>query len=207
MTQQVTPTDLNQQVSQPTTSNFVFDENNIPPEIARYVDRQRQQASQTAMANARKKLMKDEEFLSEIRNGMQPEVQHTVEEQLAQLRRDTNIDRASAKVERILAKAGISETDMETYLPMLVTENMEDSIARAENFISALNKTIEGRISKEKQTAMQSMTTPQSSANSISEQQALQTRLDEARKDNSYKRDIIISSIMREASEKGIVLY
>lgn len=185
----------------------MFDENNIPPEIARYVDRQRQQASQTAMANARKKLMKDEEFLSEIRNGMQPEVQHTVEEQLAQLRRDTNIDRASAKVERILAKAGISETDMETYLPMLVTENMDDSIARAENFISALNKTIEGRISKEKQTAMQSMTTPQSSANSISEQQALQTKLDEARKDNSYKRDIIISSIMREASEKGIVLY
>lgn len=185
---------------------MVFDVNNLPPEFQRYVDQQRTQASQTARNNARKELMGDESFLDEIRNRMKPQVEQTVEQQLEQLRRETYIDRSTAKVERVLAKAGLSDEDMAIYMPMLVSEDVDASIQAAENFVSAFNKTVENRIAQQTKKDMQNMTTPTVNNNTISEQQRLQAAYDEAKKDTSYRKFATMSAITREAAEKGIVL-
>lgn len=198
---------VNQQAqTQPLNNNVVFDVNNLPPEFQRYVDQQRTQASQTARNNARKELMGDESFLDEIRNRMKPQVEQTVEQQLEQLRRETYIDRSTAKVERVLAKAGLSEEDMAIYMPMLVSEDVDASIQAAENFVSAFNKTVENRIAQQTKRDMQNMTTPTVNNNSISEQQRLQAAYDAAKKDTSYRKFATMSAITREAAEKGIVL-
>lgn len=198
---------VNQQAqTQPLNNNVVFDVNNLPPEFQRYVDQQRTQASQTARNNARKELMGDESFLDEIRNRMKPQVEQTVEQQLEQLRRETYIDRSTAKVERVLAKAGLSEEDMAIYMPMLVSEDVDASIQAAENFVSAFNKTVENRIAQQTKKAMQNMDTPTVNNNTISEQQRLQAAYDAAKKDTSYRKFATMSAITREAAEKGIVL-
>ena len=150
--------------------------------------------------------MNDQSFLDEVRTSLRPQVEKTIEQQVADLRRETNIDRASAKVERILAKANISEEDMGVYMGMLVTEDVDASVQRANDFVSAFNKSVEDRVSKQQKNQMQSMTTPTSSGQTVTEQDRLQSKYDLAKKDTSPRRGAKLSAILREAQEKNIIL-
>ena len=196
----------NQVNNQANNIQSVFDPNNLPPEFVSYVDQQRTQASQTARANARKDLMKDETFLNEVRNSMQPGVQKSVEDQLADLRRETMIDRASAKVERILSQAGIPEESAAVYMGLLVSDNVEDSVNKANAFVSTLNKTVGDAVSAQQVNAMQTMTTPQNTPNPVSEAERLQAEFDEVKKSNDYQKGIKMSNLIRQAQAQGIVL-
>lgn len=184
----------------------MFDVNNLPPEFARYVDQQRTQASQTARQNARTELMNDETFLNEMRGNLQPEVQKTVQEQMADTLRDLNLERSTLKVESILSKAGINEEDIPTCLKMLVSENIDESVEKANAYVSTVSKLVEGALTKKQQEELQTMTTPQINTNSVTEQDRLQSLYDEAKKDTSAKKGIRMSQLQREAQEKGIIL-
>lgn len=194
-------------MAQPQASNtLVFDPNNLPPEFVSYLDQQRTQASNTARANARKELMQDPTFLNEVQATVTPQVQQTLEQQMETNLRESRIERATAKVERLLSKANVSDEDMPTYLSMLVSDDIDGSVQKATTFISTLNKTLETALSKQQQQAMQTMTTPTTSATSVTEQDRLQSAYDEVKKDTSTKKGIKMSAIMREAQEKGIIL-
>lgn len=171
------------------------------------MDRQRTQASQTARANAKKELMKDPNFLNEVRRGMQEDVQHTVEqgmqEQIASLNRRV----ATSEVSRILAGANLPQEEMQSYVEMFANEDIDGSIQRATTFVSTFNNSLQRVRDAQQQQAIENMPTPQTSATSVSEQQALQARLDEARKNTNFRsRDVMVASILREAGEKGIIL-
>lgn len=198
-------TQQTQQTQQTTTNQF--DPKTLSPEAMAWVDRQRTQASQTARANARKDLLKDESFLNEVRKSMQPQVQQTVEQQMQGQISDLNKRLATSEVMRILSGANIPAEQMTTYVELFANEDIDASIQRATNFVSAFTTSLQTFRDAQQQQAVQNMTTPQTSSSSVSEQQALQARLDEARKSTNFRsRDVLISSIIREASEKGITL-
>lgn len=206
-TTQVNPTVQTTEPNPTTPVQTAFDPNTLSPEAKAWVDRQRTQASQTARANARKELLKDESFLNEIRQSMQPQVQHSVEEQMQGQITALNKRLANSEVTRILQSANIPTEQMATYVELFATEDIDTSIQNATNFVSAFNTSLQTFKQMQQQQAIQSMPTPQTASTSVSEQQALQARLDEARNNlNPRLRDIAISAIMREASEKNITL-
>lgn len=184
----------------------VFDPNNLPPDFARYVDQQRTQASTTARENARKELMRDESFLGEIQANLQPQVQKTLEQQMEENLRASRIERANARVERLLVQAGISDEDVQTYLDVLVNDDIEGSVQKATAFISTFNKTLESRLSVQQQQSLEQMTTPQTSGTTVTEKDRLQSAYDDAKKDNSPRKGIKMAQLVREAQEKGIIL-
>ena len=184
-----------------------FDPSTLSPEALAWVDRQRTQASQTARANARRDLMKDESFLNEVRQTMQTQVQQTVEQQMQSQISQLNRRVATSEVTRILSGAKIPTEQMPTYIELFVNDDIDASIQKATNFVSAFTTSLQSMQEAQQQSDIRNMTTPPTASNSVSEQQALQARLDEARKNINFRaRDVLISSIMREASEKGITL-
>lgn len=191
--------------TEPTQNSGVFDPSTLSPEALAWVDRQRTQASQTARANAKKDLMKDENFLNEVRGNLQPQVQQTVEQQMQTTLNELQMERSQVRVERILN--GVVPADqMDFYVGMLASSDIESSVARATDFVNNFNNTIQTRVSQMQQQAVQSMPTPQVGGSQITEQERLQSAFDQAKKDTSPKKGIIMSSIMREAQEKGIIL-
>ena len=192
--------------AEPLQNNFVFDPNNLPPEFVRYVDQQRTQASQTARANARKELMKDETFLNEIRGTVTPQVEKTTEEKFHDQLTALSLRASKSEVRTILSQGGIKGEDADTYIDMFATEDIDSSVERATKFVSAFNNTLQSRMDKKHQEDLVNMTTPQASSNPTTEKDTLQAQLDEARKDQSFYGPVKVSSIMRIASEKGITL-
>lgn len=199
-------TQVQTQTTHQTTASQ-FDPSSLSPEAMAWVDRQRTQAAQTARENTRKNLLKDESFLAEVRQSMQPQVQQTIEQQMQGQISDLNKRLAVSEVTRILSGANIPNDQMSTYVELFADEDIDKSIGRATNFVSAFTTSLKAYKDAQQQQAVQNMTTPQTAVTSVSEQQALQARLDEARKNtNPRVRDVYVSSIIREASEKGIIL-
>lgn len=184
----------------------MFDPNNLPPEFARYVDQQRFQASQTARANAKKELMKDENFLNEVRGTVTPQIEKTTEQLFHDEIASLKLRTSQSEVKNVLSQAGIKGDEAKTYIDMFANEDIDGSVERVNQFVSAFKNTIQSRMDKQHQEDLQTMTTPQTAAATVTEQQDLQAQLDEARKDTSFMRNVKISAIYRAASEKGITL-
>lgn len=208
--------EIQTQVTQPTrepemvelrgTNEVVFDVNNLPPEFARYVDQERTKASRTARANAKKELMKDQDFIDSIRNQVTPEIQHTVEQTNADNIKALTRRLAKSEVTNVLSRAGMSDSEIDGMADMFIGDDIEDSVTKANAFVSLFNQSVQSRLDKQQQQAVTHMTVPGVPSPEVNETARLQAELDEARKDTSYRKAIRISAIMREASEKGITL-
>ncbi len=171
------------------------------------MDRQRTQASQTARANARKDLMRDDSFLNEIKQGLKPQVQQSVEDTMQEQVNNITKRLSVSEVSRVLEKGGIPQEQMSLYVDMFAGSDIDQSVQRATDFVSALNKTLQTKMEAKQVQAVQNMTTPQSSATSVTEQQVLQNQLDAARKEPNFReREVRMAYIRRVAQEKGITL-
>lgn len=197
---------VNQQTQNNSTNtqqNVEFDIHNLPPEFQRYLDQERTRASQTARANARKELAQDPEFIAQVRSGFEQEVNHTVEEQIQVLNKRIS----SGDVRNILMQGGINDVeDLQYYTDLFASEDIDGSVEKAKSFVSRYNKSLQDRMDKKQQQSVRNMDTPATNPSTVNEKDSLQAQLDEARKDTSYMRAVRISSIMRQASEKGITL-
>lgn len=197
---------VNQQTQNNSTNtqqNVELDIHNLPPEFQRYLDQERTRASQTARANARKELAQDPEFIAQVRSGFEQEVNHTVEEQIQVLNKRIS----SGDVRNILMQGGINDVeDLQYYTDLFASEDIDGSVEKAKSFVSRYNKSLQDRMDKKQQKSVRNMDTPATNPSTVNEKDSLQAQLDEARKDTSYMRAVRISSIMRQASEKGITL-
>lgn len=193
----------NQNNSTNTQQNVEFDIHNLPPEFQRYLDQERTRASQTARANARKELAQDQEFISQVRSGFEQEVNNTVEGQIKALNKRI----ASGDVRNVLMQGGITNAeDLQYYTDLFATEDIDGSVEKATSFVSRYNKSLQDAREKTQQKAVRNMQVPGANASTVNDKDSLQAQLDEARKDTSYMREVRISAIMRQASEKGITL-
>ncbi len=193
----------NQNNSTNTQQNVEFDIHHLPPEFQRYLDQERTRASQTARANARKELAQDQEFISQVRSGFEQEVNDTVEGQIKALNKRI----ASGDVRNVLMQGGITNAeDLQYYTDLFATEDIDGSVEKATSFVSRYNKSLQDAREKTQQKAVRNMQVPGANANTVNDKDSLQAQLDEARKDTSYMREVKIASIMRQASEKGIML-
>lgn len=203
--QNQTQTQTQAQNNQTTASQF--DPSTLSPEALAWVDRQRTQASQTARANARKDLMRDDSFLNEIKQGLKPQVQQSVEDTMQEQVNNITKRLSVSEVSRVLEKGGIPQEQMSLYVDMFAGSDIDQSVQRATDFVSALNKTLQTKMEAKQVQAVQNMTTPQSSATSVTEQQVLQNQLDAARKEPNFReREVRMAYIRRVAQEKGITL-
>lgn len=197
---------VNQQTQNNSTNtqqNVELDIHNLPPEFQRYLDQERTRASQTARANARKELAQDQEFIAQVRSGFEQEVNHTVEEQIQVLNKRIS----SSDVRNVLMQGGINDAeDLQYYTDLFASEDIDGSVEKAKSFVSRYNKSLQDRMDKKQQQSVRNMDTPATNPSTVNEKDSLQAQLDEARKDTSYMRGAKISSIMRQASEKGITL-
>lgn len=197
---------VNQQTQNNSTNtqqNVELDIHNLPPEFQRYLDQERTRASQTARANARKELAQDQEFIAQVRSGFEQEVNHTVEEQIQVLNKRIS----SGDVRNILMQGGINDVeDLQYYTDLFASEDIDGSVEKAKSFVSRYNKSLQDRMDKKQQQSVRNMDAPATNPSTVNEKDSLQAQLDEARKDTSYMRAVRISSIMRQASEKGITL-
>lgn len=193
----------NQNNSTNTQQNVEFDIHNLPPEFQRYLDQERTRASQTARANARKELSQDQEFISQVRSGFEQEVNETVETQIKALNKRI----ASGDVRNVLMQGGVTNAeDLQYYTDLFATEDIDGSVEKATSFVSRYNKSLQDAREKTQQKAVRNMQVPGANASTVNDKDSLQAQLDEARKDTSYMREVRISAIMRQASEKGITL-
>lgn len=172
----------------------------------RYVDQQRTKASQTARNNARKELMEDEEFLNTIKGNIAPQVEKTTEEKFHDQLTALSLRAAKSEVRTVLTQGGIKGEDVDTYVNMFATEDVDASIEKATQFVSAFNNTLQSRMNESHQKDLLNMATPQTGSTSPTEKETLQAQLNEARKDTSFYGPVKVSSIIRIASEKGIKL-
>lgn len=188
----------------------MFDPSTLSPEALRWVDQQRTQASQTARRN----LMKDESFLSEVRNsmlpGVQQQAQHTVEERITTL--ENSLKRANemtsrARVEAILAPLGLADQARDIYVDMFATEDITSSIEKANSFVTAFNQSLDSKITQQTQQAMNTMPTPMSQT-PVSEATTMQDAFDKLKKSNmpAMRKQSEMARMIREAASKGINL-
>lgn len=150
--------------------------------------------------------MRDEEFLNQVRGTLQPQVQKTVEEQMQDQMRTMSERLAASEVRQILISGGIGADQVDSYIKLFANQDIEESMQRATDFVSAFQNTLQAQLTQQQAQALVNMTTPQAQANAMTDKDTLQAQLNEARKDRSYMREVRISAIMREASEKGIQL-
>lgn len=192
----------------------MFDPSTLSPEALRWVDQQRTQASQTARANARRELMKDESFLSEVRNNMLPGVQQqaqsTVEERITTLEnslKKANEMTSRARVEAILAPLGLADQAKDIYVDMFATEDITSSIEKANSFVTAFNQSLDSKITQKTQQAMNTMPTPMSQT-PVSEATTMQDAFDKLKKSNmpAMRKQSEMARMIREAASKGINL-
>lgn len=205
------PTQVNQTQNQiQATQSNVFDPSTLSPEALRWVDQQRTQASQTA----RKNLMKDESFLSEVRNsmlpGVQQQAQQTVEERITTLEnslKQANQMTSRARVEAILAPLGLADQAKDIYVDMFATEDIASSIEKANSFVTAFNQSLDSKITQQTQQAMNNMPTPMSQT-PISEATTMQEAFDNLKKSNmsQMRKQSEMARMIREAASKGINL-
>lgn len=188
----------------------MFDPSTLSPEALRWVDQQRTQASQTA----RKNLMKDESFLSEVRNsmlpGVQQQAQQTVEERITTLEnslKQANQMTSRARVEAILAPLGLADQAKDIYVDMFATEDIASSIEKANSFVTAFNQSLDSKITQQTQQAMNNMPTPMSQT-PISEATTMQGAFDNLKKSNmpQMRKQSEMARMIREAASKGINL-
>lgn len=188
----------------------MFDPSTLSPEALRWVDQQRTHASQTA----RKNLMKDESFLSEVRNsmlpGVQQQAQQTVEERITTLEnslKQANQMTSRARVEAILAPLGLADQAKDIYVDMFATEDIASSIEKANSFVTAFNQSLDSKITQQTQQAMNNMPTPMSQT-PISEATTMQEAFDNLKKSNmpQMRKQSEMARMIREAASKGINL-
>lgn len=158
--------------------------------------------------------MKDESFLSEVRNNMLPGVQQqaqsTVEERITSLEnslKQANTMTSRARVEAILSPLGLAEQAMNIYVDMFATDNIEDSVQKATGFVTAFNQSLDSKITQKTQQAMNTMPTPMSQT-PVSEATTMQDAFDKLKKSNmpSMRKQSEMARMIREAASKGINL-
>lgn len=158
--------------------------------------------------------MRDETFLSEVRNNMLPGVQQqaqaTVEDRIATLEnsvKQANTMTSRARVEAILSPLGLAEQAVNIYVDMFATENIEDSVQKATSFVTAFNQSLDSKITQQTQQAMNTMPTPMSQT-PVSEATTMQDAFDNLKKSNMsvMRKQSEMARMIREAASKGINL-
>jgi hypothetical protein len=121
---------------------ITFDENGKPvfddTAFNSDLDRERNNASETARNNAEKKLRKDIE--TEIRQQIEEDAKLTAEQKLAKEKELLDAERKKFNADRIknlyTASGMFDESEIENYTS-LITDNYEESVAKANTFINA----------------------------------------------------------------------
>jgi len=185
-----------------------FDPSALDPEVQKYIDQQRTQASKTARDNARKKLMNDPDFRNNIRDEIQREENLTAEEKL--LEQQKLLEESERKLtlrqnkleakERLVTSGLTGLDDIDGILDAVTTTDPEITLSNVDGFIEAVEKIVIARVTKEKQALLQNGYEVKTGTKGA---KTLQSQYDEAVKNKDTMAKI---RIKREAVEKGVAI-
>lgn len=103
-----------------------------------------------------------EQQLSDLQsqNLTDAEKQQKENEKLQQQIKDLTESNFRTEAKAILAKAGIADEDMEALLPGMIADTLENTQARANAYVSAMNKSIENAIKAKEKDDLDGTKTP-----------------------------------------------
>lgn len=149
-------------VVDPVVDPVAFDPKNLSPEMATFLDQERTRASKTAADNARKKLMQDESFRTEIRTELEKSQEMTIEEKMAQkeaallaqeatlaLRENTLVTTKS------LLEHGIDGENADALASILTTADKEVSVSNVDTFAKLFDAALTASTEKATQALLQ----------------------------------------------------
>ena len=185
-----------------------FDPTTLSPEIQKYIDQQRTNASKTSAENARKKAITDPEIVKSIREQVEKEANQTVEEKNIQREKDLleTEQRLSIRQNKLDAKerlvtSGFNGLESDSILDVIATSDSEITLANTDMLIDAIGTIVAARVAKEKETLLQGGFDVQSGGSDTTK--TLQMQYDEAKKNNNTLSKI---KIKREAMNKGVTI-
>lgn len=181
----------------------------LSPEVQAYIDRERSRASQTAYANAEKKLKSDNDFISSIRSAIEEEAKLSGEEKLAkeretlqaemkQFRMDQNKFAAKSK----LLEAGMNNEQVEKFTSFLVAEDAETTTNRVNEFLETYKTTFEDQLAQAKKQLLKETPTPQTGG-SVSDEAHYKAEFKKATDSGDMQ---YMARVIREAATKNITL-
>jgi hypothetical protein len=138
-----------------------FDPNELSDDVKKYLDQERTKASNTASANAKKKLMKDSEFIAAIKTQIETENSLTVEQKLANSMKDleTSKNQLAVRENRILVKETLTESgidirsieNVDVLIDVLSATDVEVSKNNATVFSKMIESITNAKVEKTKQ--------------------------------------------------------
>lgn len=192
----------------PTPEAVAFDPNNISPEVQKYVDQQRTQASKSAAANARKKLMQDESFREQIQQEIEAAQNLTVEEKIQQREAEIQkkVDELSVRENSLtttksLLEHGITGEDADALAQILTTADSEVSVNNVETFTRLFDEAVKASTEKMKQELLQNGHTV--TTNGGKGTPSYQDRYNSAKEAGNFSEQIRVKT---EAAENGVFL-
>lgn len=149
------PTDQNQQPdnSTPPATPAPFDPANLPPEVQRYIDQQRTQASQTAYKNALKDAENDPKILEKVSAKLAEDARMSAEEKVQRERDALEAEKQSLQVERnsitatsALVAEGIDRDVAAAIVPFVTTADPNATAENVKSFLTAFNGAVEAKV-------------------------------------------------------------
>lgn len=130
-----------------------FDPNNLPPDVAAFVDRARSEASKTARKNALKDAATDPDIVASIRKQLEQEANMGAEERVAREREA--LERREAEIARkensitataALVGQGIDRETATELVGFLTTADETSTNANVEAFTKAFTASVEAKV-------------------------------------------------------------
>lgn len=181
----------------------------LSPELQSFIDRERSKASQTAYANAEKRLKSDKTFVSSIREQIEEEARLTGEQKLAKERESFQaelngflMEKNKFSAQSQLLKAGLGEDQVEKFTSFLVDTDLEVTNQRVNDFLDTYKATLEGQIAQTKKELLKQTPTPQSGT-SVGKEDHYKAEFAKAKEAND---SMGMARIIREASAHNIIL-
>ena len=141
----------------PDPAPVAFDPKTLSPEALSYIDQQRTNASKSAAVNAKNKLMKDESFLTSLKEQIEIDQNLTVEEKMrlkeldfVQKAEKLTLRENTLSTTKSLLEHGMTSESADALASLLTTTDADISVKNVDTFTTLFDEAL--RVSTEKAT-------------------------------------------------------
>ncbi len=133
----------------------------LPPEVQRFVDRERTKASLTAREKAKRDALKDPDIRTALKAELEAEATLTAEQKVERRMQEALAIENRALAREKLVENGIVGEDLQEILELVVTTDSETTMAKVDKFVNLVKKAVNAESEKLTRAALRQSPKPQ----------------------------------------------
>lgn len=135
-------------VHEDNTPEVVLKFEDLDPEVQKFVDRERTQASKTAREKAMRDALGNDDIRNAIKAELEAEATLTAEQKLERRNKELDLKANRVDAREKLVQGGLVGEDLNEALELVVTEDSEATIAKVNKFLELVNRAVSSETEK-----------------------------------------------------------